>query len=77
MRGELRTRVDSNELEALKQSYQLESRKNRQFMLSIGLAVVATLLVALEAGPWRVLGLSSLGIGVAGLALISFLRRPS
>ncbi len=76
VRGELRTRVDSSELVALKQSYKLESQKNRQFMLSISLALISALLLVLEAGPWRLLGLSSLGIAVAGLALISFLRKP-
>ncbi len=73
--GELRTRVDSAELQRLKQSYEFESRKNRKYMLTIALAVVASLLLALETGPWRLAGLSTLGIGAATLAVLSFFRR--
>ncbi len=74
-RGELRTRMDSEELKALNETFVKESQRNRRYLLSASLAVVSAVFLALETGPWQLAGFSVLGITAGLVALFSLLRR--
>ncbi|MCF6263945.1 MAG: ubiquinone biosynthesis regulatory protein kinase UbiB [Xanthomonadales bacterium] len=74
-RGELRHRVESQELKALKETFEKESRRNRRYLLSASLAVVSAVFLAMETGPWRFANFSVLGLLAAVFAIVPLLKR--
>jgi len=74
-RGELRHRVESQELQALKVSFVEQSRRNRRYLLATGLAVVSAVFLAMETGPWKLAGFSVMGLLSALFAIFPLLKR--
>ncbi|MCF6225356.1 MAG: ubiquinone biosynthesis regulatory protein kinase UbiB [Xanthomonadales bacterium] len=74
-RGELRHRVESQELQALKETFEKESQRNRRYLLSASLAVVSAVFLAMETGPWTFANFSVLGLLAAVFAIVPLLKR--
>jgi len=74
-RGDLHTRVDSKDLQALTQAFEQQSRRNRRYLMTASLAVVSAVFLAMETGPWMLSGFSVLGLITAAMAVLPLLRR--
>ncbi|MEJ2535094.1 MAG: ubiquinone biosynthesis regulatory protein kinase UbiB [Gammaproteobacteria bacterium] len=71
-RGELTTRIASDDLASLRREHELSHRRTLGVLTAGALAICGALLVGLETGPWYLGGLSGLGVALFTLAAIGF-----
>ncbi len=75
-RGQLATRLESQELTRLREDIRSANRTTRQAIAAAVFGLSGALLIGLEAGPWHVFGLSALGLAsvAAGLGIAGRIR---
>jgi ubiquinone biosynthesis protein len=72
-RGELRMRIASEDLAALRAESEVSHRRTLRVLSAGAIGISGALLTGLEAGPWSLFGMSGMGLSLLALAAWLFL----
>jgi len=67
-RGELQTRIASEDLARLRAEHEVSHRRTLRVLSGGAIGIAGAMLTGLEAGPWRLFGLSGLGVTLLAVA---------